>query len=98
MLTHASFKAFQIEACCKMRKLISKAKRTNQEVESGRIPAIVNRLGIAQAICTEVIFSQAKPGEQILVFFTLFSEIMYYFHSLTSEICARDLTDHFAVY
>ena len=52
----------------------------------------------AREVCTEVILSQARLGESIVVFFSGIGEILEYYDILQTQLHARQLEHHFRVF
>ena len=52
----------------------------------------------AQEVCTEVILSQARLSESIVVFFSGIGEILEYYDILQTQLHARQLEDYFKLF
>ena len=69
-----------------------------QESLKGATTTAPRITSLNQAVCTELVISQANLGESILIFLPGIAEITNYFEKLSSELIARDVDDHFLMF
>lgn len=84
---------WQREACSNLKELIGKVKPENKTA-TVTPPVITVQM---QAISTELIISQSRIGEQVLVFLPGVAEIVDYYDSLMKQLISRNLSEIFTV-